>query len=85
MLIEEVLVVRLGGVERPQRYDRRDDSIRENFRVVELLDVRVRNPLLLAACEEDGRTVLRAAIGTLTIEFGWIVRYGEVHFEQLSV
>src|SRR5437870_8915808 len=62
-----------------------DDGLMEYFGVVQLLDVRFRDPLLLSVFIEDHGTILLAPVRTLAVQRDRIVRHGEEYLEQLSV
>jgi hypothetical protein len=72
-------------IERLQRHNLRHDRSTEHLGVAQLLDVRLRNSLLLCAGVEDRGPVLRAAIGPLPVELSWIVCDVQKYFQDLPV
>jgi hypothetical protein len=82
---QEVLVVALSRIEGLAALDLRDDGAVEDMRLVELRDVGLRDLGLLRARGEDGRAVLGAGIGALTVELSGIVRDREEDLKQPAV
>ncbi len=78
-------MVLLGGVEGLERSYLGRDLLRESLGLIELIDIGLCDALLLVAGGENRAAVLRAGIGALAIDFGGIVRDGEVDFEELAV
>src|SRR5438552_7388489 len=68
IVAHEILVVILGLEKLFQGFERRDDRTRENFRLVELLDIRRGDALLLIIPVKDCRAILPSGIGALTIQ-----------------
>src|SRR2546423_1510597 len=60
--IEEMLVVLFGRVKSLQRHDLRDDRALEDFRVVQIANIRFGNFFLLFVGIKNRRPVVRAAI-----------------------
>src|SRR6266850_381712 len=65
--------------------DLRHDRTRECLRRGQLLDVALRNLLLLGVGVEDRPAVLGAVVGSLSIELRWIVHDREEDLQQLAV
>src|SRR3954471_22436366 len=70
VLLVEILVVRLGGIELARRDDRRDDLLPEGLGFFERRLGALRNPPLLLAVHEDRRAVLRADVAELPVAHG---------------
>ena len=85
MLHGVVLMIRLGLVETIERGDLRHDWRVKSLRLVQLLDVRLCDSLLIFVRIKNRRAILRAGIWALPIQFRRIVRDGEEHLEQLAV
>src|SRR5690606_22572869 len=79
-----VVVVFLRWIERPLRFDGRNDRIRVDPVPLELCDHRLRNRPLLGRVREDGRAVLRSHVRALTIRGGRIVG-AEEDLQQLAI
>src|ERR1019366_7077429 len=80
-----VLVVRFRRIKRLQRDHLGHDRMREDFGLVQLRDVGLRNPLLLIAAVEDHGAILRPLVRALAIQLRRIVRNGEKHLKQLPI
>src|SRR5579884_521445 len=83
--LDEMLMVRLGGVEALERHNLSDDRMPEDMRAVELGDVGFGDALLVVVCIEDRRAVLRAPVRPLAVLLGRIMRHGKEDLEQLAV
>ena len=77
IVFEEILMVALGGVERLEGLDFRDDGPGVHFRGIELRDVGLSDALLLRAVVEDQRAVLGAGVRTLAVPLRRIVCHRE--------
>ena len=82
---QKVLVVILGRIELLQRHNLCDDGVGKSARGGELLDVALRNFLLLIAGVEDRRTLLAAGIRALAIKLSGVVRHAEKYLQQLLI
>ncbi len=80
-----ILVMCFGRIELLQRHDLGDDGIGKSVRGGEILNVALRDLLLLGTGVEDHLTVLAAGIGTLAVELGRVVRHAKKHLQQLLV
>src|SRR5262249_38604558 len=80
-----VLVIGLGGIENIQRNYFGDNSLAENLRLVQLIDVGLCDVLLLGTRVEDCGSILRALVRTLTVQLGRVRRDGKKDLQQLSV
>src|ERR1041384_974301 len=80
-----VLMIGLCRIERVEWVQFGDDSALEHFLFIELIDISLRDSLLVRGGKKDRRPVLRTYIRTLTVEFGWIVSDGEEDLKQRSV
>ena len=85
MAVQIVLMVGLRIVEPLQRHDLGDDGAPEHARCLELGDVAVGHALLVGVGIEDGRTVLRAGIRPLPVQFRRVMRDGKEHLQELPV
>jgi hypothetical protein len=79
------LVVLLGHVERRQRLQRRHDRPGEDAGPVDLVDVRLGDPLLVGVGVEDRRAVLRPDIRALAVQGGRVVGHREEQLQDLAV
>src|SRR5712692_340568 len=77
IVLDEMLVVSLGRIERLQRNNLSGDRGGEDVRLGKLLDVSIGDALLIVVAVENHGTVLRAIIGTLTIDLRRVVRRAE--------
>jgi hypothetical protein len=82
VMLKEVLMIFLGGIKTLQRYNLGNDRFGKGLILNKLLDVVVGNAFLLVVCVKDHRPVLGTVIGTLTIQFGWIVGDEEEYFNS---
>src|SRR5215207_497621 len=82
ILLEVILVVRLGWVEPVQRFDLGDEPVPPGARAVDFGDHFPGHALLLGRLVEDRRAILRPDISALSIEGRRIVDREE-HFEEL--
>ena len=80
-----VLVVGLGGIERLQRFDGSRQRFVESVGLVDLRDVVARDPRLISVDRKDGRTILRASVRPLSIDFGWVVRDRKIDLQQADL
>ena len=85
MQCQIILVMLFGWIELWQRHDLRDDGVGKSARGGELLDVALRNFLLLIAGVEDRRTLLAAGIRALAIKLSGVVRHAEKYLQQLLI
>src|SRR4051794_3206360 len=85
MVSQIVLVVGLGFMESVERRELSGQDSGKRLRLIKLIDVRVRDALLLISRIENRRTILRAGVRPLPIYLGRIVGHGKENFEQLSV
>src|ERR1035438_1639973 len=84
-LFEISLVVFLGAPESLRRLDLGHNALRHEASLCgKLLNLGERLRLLLGRVEEDGRAVLRAPVGPLTVQGGWVVERKE-RVQQLLV
>ncbi len=84
VMLHEILVVLFSGVERFERFERRDDRPIKCICLVELINVSPGDALVVFIGVEDRRAVLSADVGALPIELRRVVR-GEENAQQLSV
>ena len=84
VLLGVILVVSLRGIERLERRHLRDDRPLERVCLRQLVDVRLRNALLLVRRVEQRRPILRADVGALAVECRRVV-VGPEDVEQLLV
>src|SRR5215813_1976301 len=82
---EKVLMVGLGGVEGAESVHTSDDGPGECLALLELGDVRLRDPPLRFVGVEDAGSILAADIGSLAVELGGIVDNREVDLEHLAI
>src|SRR5580704_9112902 len=80
-----VLMVTLGLVESLQRHHLSHNGARKDFGLVQLGNVGLGNVFLFVTAIEDLRAILRAFVGTLTVQFGGIVGDGEKNAQQLAI
>src|SRR5437016_5271444 len=73
IVLEEILMVALGGVEGLKRLDFCDDGPGVDLRSIELRDVGLSDALLLRAGVEDRRAVLGAGVWTLAVPLRGVV------------
>jgi hypothetical protein len=80
-----VLMVLLGGIEGLQFHNLGHNRRMEDPRLIQLLDIRFRDPLLRWVRVENNRPVLRTYIGSLPVELRRIVRDVEENLQQLPI
>jgi hypothetical protein len=85
MVRQKILVILLGGVKRPAHLYRRDNAFLERAAAIQLCDVRPGHRRLFGVGRKNRRSVLRARIGSLTIQLRRIVSDREEHVQQLPV
>lgn len=79
-----ILVILLGGIKSVERHDLRHDRAAKNFRLINLIDVRVRDFLLVLIRVKNYGTILSSLVRALTIQLRGIVRDGEKYFQKLA-
>ena len=85
MVCQIVLVVAFGFMERAERRELRCQRPREHLRFIKLIDVGLRNALLLISRIKNRRTILGAGVRALPVYLSRIVGHRKEHFEKLSV
>src|SRR5258706_14753000 len=85
IVLEEILMVALGGIESLEGLDFRDDGPGVDLRGVELRDIGLSYALLLCTGVENRGAVLGAGVRTLAIPLRGIVRDGEKNSQELAV
>src|SRR6266404_9148233 len=77
MKLRVILVIVLCGIERLQRHYLRHNGLRKSLGAVELINIGLRNALLLVIGIEDYRAVLSAVVRPLPVQFRGIMRDGK--------
>src|SRR5262249_40855818 len=72
-----VLVILLGGKERLEWFERRNDRTRKGFGGGQFLDRRLGGPLLIVVRVEHRRAILRSHVGPLAVQLGRVVSVEE--------
>jgi len=85
MLRQVILMITLRLVKRFKLVELGGDRLIENLRLVQLIDVRPSDPLLLVVRIKNCRAILRAPVGTLSFLFCWNVDHREKHLQQLAI
>src|SRR5438128_2539597 len=85
MMRKIVLVVALRFVKRLERRHFSCDGRAKHFGLVQLIDISLRNALLLFVTIEDCRAILRPGIGPLAIQFSRVMRDRKEDFEKLAI
>src|SRR5204863_8446379 len=80
-----VLVVALSTVEALQGRNLSNDATLKHFRIVQLRDISIRNPLLIVTEIKDRRAIRRAYIWPLPVELRGIVGHGKEDAQQVAV
>src|SRR4051812_45140383 len=79
-----ILMIVLSSVEALQLCNLSNDPPRKHFRIVQLRDIGIRNPLLVTDIE-DRRAIRRAYVWSLPVELRGIVGHGKEDAQQLAV
>ena len=82
---EKILMIPFGRVKRMTRLDLGNDGTVEGVRLIELINIGLGDLCLLRVNGKDGRAILRADIGSLTVEFRTIVSDREIDLENLGI
>src|SRR5881394_887061 len=85
MVSQIVLVVGLSFMESVERRELRRQDSGKHLRLIKLIDIRLRDALLLVSRIENRRTILCAGVRTLPVYLSRIVGHGKENFEQLSI
>src|SRR6266404_2514256 len=85
MMDSIVLMIGLGFIEGFQCDDLGDNRPFEDAGFVKLSDISVGDSLLLGVAVKDCRSILRAGVRSLSIQFGRIVGHSKIHFKQLAI
>ena len=80
-----ILVVVLGAIETFERRNLSHDLSRKHFRIVQLQNIRIRNPFLVIVDIEDRRAIRSADVISLPVELSGIVGNGKENAQQLAV
>src|SRR5579864_9675989 len=82
---EKILVVGFGRIEPIEVLHASDDWRRKYMGFSELRDIRLSNAALILIDREHGRAILRAAVGTLVVQFSRIMRDREKDLQQTPI
>src|SRR6185437_1444360 len=82
---DKVLMILFGRVKRLKWDHLSHNRMPEHMSLIELLDVSLGHLLLLGAYVEDCRTILRALVRPLAVQFRGVVGNGEKDLQQLPV
>ena len=85
MMRDIVLMVGLRGIKGTQRNYLSYDRTLENFGLLQLRDIRIRNALLFVVSIKDGGTILGAVVRSLPVQLSGIVRHGKEHLKELPI
>src|SRR5690348_15010087 len=80
-----ILVVILSTIETLQGRNLSNDASLKEFRIVQLRDISIRNPLLVITDIEDRGAIRRADIWSLAVELRGIVSHGKEDAQKLAV
>src|SRR6266851_3534126 len=83
MKVHVSLVIFLGRIKSFERNDLRDNGLPEYSGRVQLLDIRLADPLLVLRRKKNCRAILRAMVGPLLVQLCGIMCDGKEHLQDL--